>query len=166
MKKLLMLIGIGLRFQLLMAQTDLPPLIASGQYENDFYKWSFSMGDLAIWTFPAPGQYWSQGSQQPEITVVGTNEPEQTISWDAILFPNPTSDWLYCKIDRNEPDQNFRLLLLDGLGRTIQSFDASVTAGDPIAISTSKLAAGRYDLRIIALASGAERTKTFIKSLN
>jgi hypothetical protein len=88
MKKCMLLLGLLLPLRFLSAQNDPPPLVAFGQYGNDFYQWSFTVGDLVIWTFNSPQQIWSQGSEQPVITIVDTDEPAIS-GFDVALFPNP-----------------------------------------------------------------------------
>ncbi len=164
MKKTMLMIGVCLPLRLLLAQGDPPPLIASGEYENDFYKWSFSVGDIAIWTFHSPQNYWTQGSQQPSITMVATHEPaDATIS--ATLFPNPTSDLIYCDIKTKDPYVKIRLEVWNAAGQLLKPLSNEFQAGQPISIPVGNLPAGQYMIRLIDSA-GQSVTKSFIKNLN
>ena len=162
MKKALLLIGVCLPLRLLLAQGDPPPLIASGEYENDFYKWSFSVGDIAIWTFHTPQNYWSQGSQQPIITLVATNEPEDA-AISVTLFPNPTSDLIYCSLKSKELPEKIRLEIWNAAGQLLKPLSTEFQTDQTISIPVGNLPAGQYTIRFINTA-GQTISKSFIKT--
>ncbi len=160
----MLLIGICLPLRLLLAQNDPPPLIASGEYENDFYKWSFSVGDIAIWTFQTPQNLWSQGSQQPIITLVATNEPmDADIS--VTLYPNPSSEGIYCNIKTKDQLEKIRLEVWSSNGQLLQPLSTEFQSDQTIFIPVSTLPAGQYMIRFTT-GAGQTISKSFIKNLN
>ncbi|MBL7828047.1 MAG: T9SS type A sorting domain-containing protein [Saprospiraceae bacterium] len=162
MKKCLLLLGVLLPLRFLTAQNDPPPLVAFGQYGNDFYQWSFTVGDLAIWTFGASQNIWTQGSQQPVITVVDTQEPDAA-GFEAVLYPNPTADRLFLRIKSELPSPRITYELRDAAGRLIKQ--ESVADQAPTEIDVLTLPAG-YFLLHLTDAQGRSVTKTFIKKTN
>ncbi len=164
MKKTLLIIGVCLPLRLLLAQGDPPPLIATGEYENDFYKWSFSVGDIAIWTFESPQNYWSQGSQQPVITMVATQEPTDA-AIAVSLYPNPTSELIYCSITAKEGNEKIRLEVWNAAGQLLKPLSTEFRTDQTISIPVSNLPAGQYTIRFTNTA-GQTISKSFIKNLN
>lgn len=160
----MLLIGVCLPLRLLLAQTDPPPLIASGEYENDFYKWSFSVGDIAIWTFHSSQNYWSQGSQQPSIVIVGTNEPPG-INISAVLYPNPACDFIFCSIKTKEQHEEIHLEVWNAAGQLLKPLSTELQTDQIISIPVSNLPAGQYMIRFTDSA-GNSISKSFIKNLN
>lgn len=164
MKKALFVWGLLLPLGLLHAQTDPPPLVATGQYSNDFYQWTFSVGDLAIWTFHTPSQYWSQGSQQPVILMVDTHEADAQ-GLTATIYPNPTADVLYCRLQsENQPIGRIGVEILDAAGKLVRKAADPDGSPDQFSIPVGDLPSGRYLLRISDHA-GRQLSKTFIKQL-
>lgn len=162
MKKLILAWGLLLSLGMLHAQTDPPPLVASGQYSNDFYQWSFTVGDLAIWTFHTPGQYWSQGSQQPVIGMVDTHEADAG-GLSATIFPNPASDALYCRLQSaNHPPSRISLEILDAAGKLVRRTTNPDGSPEQFMIPVGDLPSGQYTLHI-SDAEGRQLSKTFIK---
>lgn len=158
----MLLLGLLLPLRFLSAQNDPPPLVAFGQYGNDFYQWSFTVGDLVIWTFNSPQQIWSQGSEQPVITIVDTDEPAIS-GFDVALFPNPTSDKLFFRIESDLADPQVAFELWDSAGRLLKQ--ERVMEPSPTEIDVLRLPAGAYLLRLTD-AKGRSIAKTFIKNTN
>lgn len=158
------MIGICLPLRLLLAQGDPPPLIASGEYENDFYKWSFSVGDIAIWTFQNPEHYWSQGSQQPIITLVDTNEPNDA-GISVTLYPNPTSELIFCNLKTKERNEKIWLEVWNAAGQLIKPLSIEFQSDQTISIPVTNLPSGQYMIRFTNNA-GRTISTSFIKNLN
>ncbi len=158
----MLLLGLLLPLRFLSAQNDPPPLVAFGQYGNDFYQWSFTVGDLVIWTFSSPQQVWSQGSEQPVITIVATEEPAIP-GFEVTLFPNPTSDRLFFRVTSDLTNPQVAVELWDASGRLLKSEQIADHA--PTEIDVLSLPAGAYLLRLTDT-NGRSISKTFIKNTN
>jgi hypothetical protein len=128
------------------AQND-TPLVASGTYDNDVYKWTFSVGDLAIATFQSTGNYWSQGSVQPVVGTVSSPETElRDVS--VVLYPNPTENVLTVFISAGSQIEDLDLDILDAAGRRVFVHSVPVRNLETTQLSLGKLAAGSYFLRL------------------
>lgn len=160
MKPLLLALGL-LAPWLLPAQTD-PPLVASGSYGNDFYQWSFTVGDLAILTFQTPANYWSQGSQQPVVTIVATHEAARP-DVQVTLFPNPTASAVFCTVQTAKPAEKIRFEIRSETGQVVRPWSTEFDSGQVFEIALDGLPAGVFTLEFVD-ARGGHVAKKIIKN--
>ncbi len=124
------------------AQTD-PPLVASGNYQNDAYQWSFAVGDLAILTLQTGNTMWSQGSIQPDLGIVPVHQSElPDVSME--MFPNPTADLLFFQVSAAGRANDLRMDIFDATGRTVYCHPTPVVNLETVGISLAALPAGPY----------------------
>lgn len=145
---------------LLKAQSD-PPLVASGTYDNDVYKWTFVVGDLAILTLQDDANLWSQGSVQPNLSIVPVYQAELP-DVSVLLYPNPTADVLFYEVSSATPIKNLQMDILDVTGRVIYHYTGTIINGGKEGISLIALPAGAYFIRLTD-AQGRLLTQPFQK---
>ena len=128
------------------AQMD-PPLVASGSYQSDGHQWTFVVGDLAILTLQTANTMWSQGSVQPDLSIVPihqTDLPDVTI----MLYPNPTADVLYFKISRPIAAKDLKMDVFDTNGHAVSQISTLVANQEIASVSLAALPAGAYFIRL------------------
>jgi hypothetical protein len=143
------------------AQNDPPPLVASGAYTTDFYKWTFSIGDLAIATFTSGSQMWSQGSQQPELPSVGVFQPSSA-DFTFELFPNPADQFLRLQVATNGISDRFGVVIYQTDGKRTVVPPIELNAGEVAEMQILALPAGHYVLQISS-ATGQVSSRIFQK---
>jgi hypothetical protein len=131
---------------LLYGQDDIP-VVASGTLETDDYQWSFTMGDLAILTLQTADYCWTQGSQQPQLNSVGTQQPvlpDATMT----LFPNPTEGVLFCTVAMPSDNVPLRADMFDAAGRYVALNLPVVRSNEKSRLVLTSLPAGSYFLAV------------------
>jgi hypothetical protein len=118
---------------------------------------SYTVGQVAVQSIEASAASLTEGVQQPyEIQTVGVdNYPSITL--DAVVYPNPTTDKLILSFNGIETHSiaSLRVALYNTNGQYIQTVDV---ASAQTTIDMSALAAGTYYLRVTA---GQQTLKTF-----
>ncbi|MBL7808386.1 MAG: T9SS type A sorting domain-containing protein [Saprospiraceae bacterium] len=127
---------------LLQAQDD-PPIVASGSYETDFYKWSFTMGDLCILTLQTNENCWTQGSQQPVLNTVAVQQPDLPGA-SVALYPNPTAEYMFCTVSMPTDHIALRTDIFDLTGRYVALSVPPFQSNETVRITLSTLPSGSY----------------------
>ena len=111
---------------------------------------SYSIGQVVYNTYTGASGTASQGVQQPfEILVVTGIEQANGITLQCSAFPNPTTDFLFLKIDSSTPlnIQSMSYQLCDIQGKLLESKNLK---GPDATISMEKLTPAVYFLSVTA----------------
>lgn len=135
----------------LLAQNN--PVSSGGVSQNNSGSISYSIGQLFYQPISGNVGSITPGIQQAyEITTSVVTEPEM-IQLDLMAFPNPTTDFLYLKVDGNV-NVELTYYLIDLNGQILEQGIAT----DATSIYVEKYAAGTYFLQI---AEPENHLKTF-----
>lgn len=155
MKKVLVLMFVVLVSLLpLSAQSDV--VTAGGKAVGSAGTVEFSIGQIAVQRAEADGAYILEGVQQPyEISVVGTDK-YPSITLEAKVYPNPTTDVALLRIDNFEQiGGKLSARLIDGDGRQLRE----LTLVSPITeIDMVSWSSGTYYLNLF---NGKKLLKSF-----
>jgi len=140
----LLLLGLGLNG--LQAQEVIPA--TGGNASGSGGSVSYSIGQVVYNTYTGASGTASQGVQQPfEILVVTGIEQANGITLQCSAFPNPTTDFLFLKIDSSTPlnIQSMSYQLCDIQGKLLESKNLK---GPDATISMEKLTPAVYFLSV------------------
>lgn len=147
----ILLLGLGLTG--LQAQEAIP--IAGGNASGSEGSASYTVGQVIFTTYTGINGSVSQGVQQPfEISVVTGLEDVKGIILYALVYPNPTNDFLTLSIENLEVS-NLSYQLLNMSGKLLE---AKKIEGNHTIISLSKLVPSTYFLKIM---ENNKEVKTF-----
>ena len=104
---------------------------------------SYSVGQVVYTSFNGSGGSVAQGLQQTYLITVSIGEALTSISLEVLPYPNPTTDYLYLKMDADLPP-NLRYQLFDANGKRLGSGAASPNSQ----IEMQTFAKGVYHLNI------------------
>lgn len=105
---------------------------------------SYSVGQIDFSSKSGAGGSVTEGVQQPfEITVINGID-EQWINLNAVVFPNPTSQFVELRINSNE-NEMLSYTLLDANGNLIER---DLLSGNSREINLTSLSNGIYYLRV------------------
>jgi hypothetical protein len=104
---------------------------------------SYSLGQVVYSSFQGSGGSVSQGLQQAYQITVSVGEDLEYISLEVLPYPNPTTDYLYLKVESELPPR-LRYQLFDAHGKLLGSGDATSNSQ----IEMQAFAKGVYFLNI------------------
>lgn len=105
---------------------------------------SYTLGELVIETYNGTDKKLTQGFQQSRLIITAVNEL-QGLSYSVAAFPNPTTDFVKLKLEKDFPEA-LDYLLMDINGKVVSS--GKITAGEA-SISFESAALGTYFIKII-----------------
>jgi hypothetical protein len=126
---------------------------SGGTFGNTNGTMSYTIGEGVAQTLTKGDKTLTQGFQQSNITVI-TIKRLMDLDFTIIVFPNPTSDILTIKIDK-EDVSGIQYLLFDMNGKEISSDNLK---SNETTISVNQLSSGFYILKV---QSGTKELKTF-----
>ncbi len=115
---------------------------------------SYSIGQITYSANTGASGIESQGVQQPYEILVITGIEAWEVTLQCAVFPNPTTDFLYLKVE-NFSHSNFSYQLFDIQGKLIET---NKVDGNLTGISMRSLPSENYILKVI---SGEKAIKTF-----
>jgi hypothetical protein len=141
MKKMTLVAGLLLATQLMYSQQTIPA--TGGDATGSGGSSSYTVGQL-VYTTSTGGGSVIQGVQQ-SIELFTLSNPElTTVNLSAVIYPNPTSDYVMLKIS-DTALYNLSYHLVDINGKAISN--GSLTNGDT-QINMQQLAVGMYILKV------------------
>jgi hypothetical protein len=151
MKKMTLVAGLLLATQLMYSQQSIPA--TGGDATGSGGSSSYTVGQLVYTTSTGSGTV-IQGVQQ-SIELFTLSNPElTTVNLSAVIYPNPTSDYVMLKIS-DTALYNLSYHLVDINGKAISN--GSLTNGDT-QINMQQLAVGMYILKV---SQNNQELKTF-----
>jgi hypothetical protein len=151
MKKMTLVAGLLLATQLMYSQQSIPA--TGGDATGSGGSSSYTVGQL-VYTTSTGGGSVIQGVQQ-SIELFTLSNPEwTTVNLSAVIYPNPTSDYVMLKIS-DTALYNLSYHLVDINGKAISN--GSLTNGDT-QINMQQLAVGMYILKV---SQNNQELKTF-----
>ena len=90
-----------------------------GYHSGQSRSISWTLGEIAIETLTSPEKTLTQGFQQPNLSVVWVDDP-QNIDILVSAYPNPTTDILYIHVKKEVPE-NATFTLYDMKGNLLTS---------------------------------------------
>jgi hypothetical protein len=151
MKKMTLVAGLLLATQLMYSQQTIPA--TGGDATGSGGSSSYTVGQL-VYTTSTGGGSVIQGVQQ-SIELFTLSNPElTTVNLSAVIYPNPTSDYVMLKIS-DTALYNLSYHLVDINGKAISN--GSLTNGDT-QINMQQLAVGMYILKV---SQNSQELKTF-----
>jgi hypothetical protein len=151
MKKMTLVAGLLLATQLMYSQQTIPA--TGGDATGSGGSSSYTVGQL-VYTTSTGGGSVIQGVQQ-SIELFTLSNPElTTVNLSAVIYPNPTSDYVMLKIS-DTALYNLSYHLIDINGKAISN--GSLTNGDT-QINMQQLAVGMYILKV---SQNNQELKTF-----
>jgi hypothetical protein len=151
MKKMTLVAGLLLATQLMYSQQTIPA--TGGDATGSGGSSSYTVGQL-VYTTSTGGGSVIQGVQQ-SIELFTLSNPElTTVNLSAVIYPNPTSDYVMLKIS-DTALYNLSYHLVDINGKAISN--GSLTNGDT-QINMQQLAVGMYILKV---SQNNQELKTF-----
>jgi hypothetical protein len=151
MKKMTLVAGLLLATQLMYSQQSIPA--TGGDATGSGGSSSYTVGQL-VYTTSTGGGSVIQGVQQ-SIELFTLSNPElTTVNLSAVIYPNPTSDYVMLKIS-DTALYNLSYHLIDINGKAISN--GSLTNGDT-QINMQQLAVGMYILKV---SQNNQELKTF-----
>ena len=142
-KKLIVFCFLGSIAAGINAQSDI--VASGGDASGTGGSVSYSIGQIDFITKTGTGGMLTEGVQQPyEITIVTGND-EKRINLSAVVFPNPTSDYVKLRIENM--DVMLHYALFNGNGRMI---DKNRVINNPAKINMSSLNAGTYYFKVFS----------------
>ena len=122
-------------------------LTAGGDYQSANGSLSFSVGQTFYTTKVSTNSDYSvsEGMQQPyEISVISQIKKANKITLEAVIYPNPTSNYLLIKLNDFE-EKDLQYLLYDANGKLLLSVDA---VGTETELNLTNFNLGFYILNI------------------
>jgi hypothetical protein len=141
MKKITLVVCLLLATQLIYSQEAIPT--SGGDATGSGGSSSYTVGQLVYTTNTGSGTV-IQGVQQPFEFQILSNPELTTVNLSAVIYPNPTSDYVVLKISDTTLD-NLSYHLIDINGKVISN--GSIINGDT-QINMQQLAIGMYILRV------------------
>jgi hypothetical protein len=151
MKKMTLVGGLLLATQLMYAQQSIPA--TGGDATGSGGSSSYTVGQLVYTTTTGSGSV-IQGIQQSIELFTLSNPQLSTVNLSAVIYPNPTSDYVMLKIS-DTALYNLSYHLIDINGKAISN--GSLTNGDT-QINMQQLAVGMYILKV---SQNSQELKTF-----
>jgi hypothetical protein len=151
MKKMTLVGGLLLATQLMYAQQSIPA--TGGDATGSGGSSSYTVGQLVYTTTTGSGSV-IQGIQQSIELFTLSNPQLSTVNLSAVIYPNPTSDYVMLKIS-DTALYNLSYHLIDINGKAISN--GSLTNGDT-QINMQQLAIGMYILKV---SQNSQELKTF-----
>ncbi len=145
--------GILLLFSALLdAQTLSPTAISSGgiAYKASTGEGlSYTIGDLIVATSKNGSKVLTQGFQQPYPLILSLPDKENEVHIN--VFPNPTSDLLYIRINDKKIESEYFIEVYDIIGKKyiLHSEQVELSTGRKIILHFNKVAQGQYFVRLI-----------------
>jgi hypothetical protein len=138
-------------------------IASTGQsVEKQGITYSYTVGEPVIFALTNLNLTLTQGFHQPDLCgLVGTNTPEALANWQVEIYPNPTSDLLFLKIN-TQKNPKFRLDIFDVLGKLVRT-DFNIQANDIQSIKVIDLVEGNYFLRLTDLDTKTYTISRFVK---
>lgn len=128
----------------LIAQEGAVP--AGGNASNNTGSITYSLGQLFYSTAIGSNGTAVQGVQQPNsITVVGQDPFPESVTLSFQTYPNPTTDWLYLKVEGWSENRAINYTLSDLSGKVITS---NSVHEEETTIETSQLSPATYFLLV------------------
>jgi hypothetical protein len=145
MKKLKFLISIAVA-TLLTAHISAQQVIATsgGAGQNASGSITYTLGEVVIETYNGTDKKLTQGFQQSRLIITAVSEL-QGLSYSVAAFPNPTTNFLKLKLEKDFPE-TLDYLLMDINGKVISS--GKIENGETD-ISFESLAVGTYFVKVI-----------------
>jgi hypothetical protein len=141
MKKITLVVCLLLATQLIYSQEAIPT--SGGDATGSGGSSSYTVGQLVYTNNIGSGTV-IQGVQQPFEFQILSNPELTTVNLSAVIYPNPTSDYVVLKISDTTLD-NLSYHLIDINGKVISN--GSIINGDT-QINMQQLAIGMYILRV------------------
>jgi hypothetical protein len=151
MKKMTLVAGLLLATQLMYSQQTIPA--TGGDATGSGGSSSYTVGQL-VYTTSTGGGSVIQGVQQSIELFTLSNPQLSTVNLSAVIYPNPTSDYVMLKIS-DTALYNLSYHLVDINGKAISN--GSLTNGDT-QINMQQLAVGMYILKV---SQNSQELKTF-----
>jgi hypothetical protein len=133
---------------------------SGGTHRANGYTMTYSIGQTAVETLKGNNYIITQGFQQAnKNTTINAKDEVGKISFEAIIFPNPTQDILNLRIENSNTD-DFKIMLYNMAGQQISRGSFS---GKTHQIEVSQLPVGEYIIYLQTIDNQNFMTSKFIK---
>lgn len=112
------------------AQQLMPTIIATtGEFTSvSTFSLEWTLGELAVNAFEVNDHQITEGFHQPSLST--SIDTVEGFDFTIKIFPNPTSEILYCQVSSVIPDTELKFILFNVLGQRVLDYQQSLI--DPI----------------------------------